>query len=309
VRKHTQGQLDKVELRLSRRCSKSLMVNPLELNDYKQGVANFYDRRSQTYDNGEWRVQICRRLLKYSQIGAGQTVLDIGTGTGYLAIATAQIIGDQGQVIGIDISAGMLEQAQSKVNVLGLSNVKFQLADAEALDYPANHFDYILCANTFPWIEDKEATLRLWYRFLKPGGHISVHTPADTAYVGSVVLRKVLAKYGVLLEASNRIGSVHQCQDLFINAGFETVEIRTEQHGSYTNREKATATWEGVIVHPSSISLKVLGDGLSQLSFAQLAQAKAEFDAELESLQTEEGIWDDLTTLYILGCKARNSSC
>jgi ubiquinone/menaquinone biosynthesis C-methylase UbiE len=94
--------------------------------------------------------QICRRLLEYSQVGAGQTVLDIGTGTGHLAIAVAQIVGDQGQVIGIDISAGMLEQAQSKVNALGLSNVEFQLADAEALDYPANHFDQILCANTFP---------------------------------------------------------------------------------------------------------------------------------------------------------------
>ena len=130
---------------------------------------------------------------------------------------------------------------------------------------------------------------------LKPGGRIGVHTPADTAYVGAVVLRKVFAKYGVSLEASNRIGSVKQCQDLFINAGFEAVEIRIEQHGSYTNLEKAKATWEGVVVRPSSTSLKVLNNGLSQLSLAQLAEAKAEFNAELESLQTEEGIWDNLT--------------
>ena len=284
------------------------MVNQLELNEYKQGVADSYDRRSQTYDNSEWHVQICRRLLEYSQVVAGQTVLDIGTGTGHLAIAAAQIVGDQGQVIGIDISAGMLDQAQSKVNASGLGNVEFQLADAEALDYPVNHFDHILCANTFPWMEDKEATLRLWHRFLKPGGQIGIHTPADTAYVGAVVLRKVFAKYGVSLEASNRIGSVEQCQALLINAGFEAIEIKTEQHGSYTNLEKAKATWEGVVVHPSSTSLKVLGNGLSQLSSAQLAQAKAEFDAELESLQTEEGIWDDLTTLYILGRKAGNRS-
>jgi ubiquinone/menaquinone biosynthesis C-methylase UbiE len=284
------------------------MVSQLKLNDYKQEVADSYDRRSQTYDNGEWHVQICRRLLEYSQVGAGQTVLDIGTGTGHLAIAAAQIVGNQGQVIGIDISAGMLEQAQSKVNVLGLGNVEFQLADAEALDYPANHFDHVLCANTFPWMEDKEATLRLWYRFLKLGGQISVHTPGDTAYIGAVVLRKVFAKYGVSLEASNRIGSIEQCQDLFINAGFEAVEITTEQHGSYTDIEKAKAIWEGVVVRPSSTSLKVLGNELSQLSSAQLAQAKAEFDAELECLQTKEGIWDDLTTLYILGRKAENRS-
>ncbi|MBD1852978.1 methyltransferase domain-containing protein [Cyanobacteria bacterium FACHB-502] len=276
------------------------MMNQLELNDYKQGVADSYDRRSQTYDNSEWHVQICRRLLEYSQVGAGQTVLDIGTGTGHIAIAAAQIVGAQGQVIGIDISAGMLEQAQSKVSALGLSNVEFQLTDAEALEYPAHHFDRILCANTFPWMQDKEATLRMWYRFLKPGGRIGVHTPADTAYVGAVVLRKVFAKYGVSLEASNRIGSVEQCQDLFTNAGFEAVDIGTELHGSYTNLEKAKATWEEIVGRPSSTSLKVLGNGLSQLSSAQLAQAKAEFDAELESFRTKEGIWDNLTTLYIL---------
>lgn len=284
------------------------MVKQLELNDYKQGVADFYNRRSQTYDSSDCHVQICCRLLEYSQVSAGQTVLDIGTGTGHLAIAAAQIVGDQGQVIGIDISAGMLEQAQSKVNALGLGNVEFQLADAEALNYPVNSFDHILCANTFPWIEEKEATLRLWHRFLKPGGRIGVHTPSDTAYVGAVVLQKVFAKYGVSLEASNRVGSIEQCQALLINAGFEAVEIKTEQHGSYTNLERAKATWEGIVVSPSSTSLKVLGNGLSQLSSAQLAQAKVEFDADLEFLQTEEGIWDDLTTLYMLGRKARNRS-
>ena len=56
-------------------------------------------------------------------------------------------------------------------------------------------------------------------------------------------------------------------------------------------------------MHPSSTSLKISGNALLQLSSAQLVQLKAEFEAELEALQTEQGIWDDLTTLYILGCK------
>jgi cyclopropane fatty-acyl-phospholipid synthase-like methyltransferase len=282
------------------------MVYKLELDDYKQEVADFYDRRSQTYDDNESLIQICHRLLEYAQVEVGQTILDIGTGTGHLAIALAQIVGDKGRVIGIDISPRMLEQARIKVDELRFKNIELQLADAEALDYPINTFDRILCANTFPWLEDKEATLRLWHQFLKPGGQISIHTPADTAYIGAVILRRVFAKHGISLEASNRLGSVEQCQNLFANAGFESIEIETEQRGSYTNLDKAKATWEGSVVNPSATSLRVAGNNLSQLSSAQLSQIKAEFDAELAALQTEQGLWDDLTTLYIMARKPKN---
>jgi SAM-dependent methyltransferase len=282
------------------------MVYKLELNDYKQEVADFYDRRSQTYDDNESLIQICHRLLEYAQVEVGQTILDIGTGTGHLAIALSQIIGDKGRVIGIDISPRMLEQARIKADKLGFKNIELQLADAEALDYPINKFDHILCANTFPWLEDKAATLHLWYQFLKPGGRISIHTPADTAYIGAVVLRQVLAQHGISLEASNRLGSIEQCRNLFANAGFEAIEIETEQHGSYTNLDRAKATWEGSIVNPSAISLRVSDNNLSQLSSIQLLQIKAEFEAALITLQTEKGLWDDLTTLYILACKPKH---
>lgn len=273
------------------------------LDEFKTEVADFYDRRSQSYDKGTWHAQICDRLLDYSRISAGQTVLDIGTGTGYLAIASARRVGDQGHVTGVDISPGMLQQAQRKIQRFRLSNVVVQRVDAEDLDYPSHHFDAILCAHTFPWITDKASTLRLWCQFLKPGGRIAVHTPADTAYVGAVILRKVLASYGLELEASNRLGSIETCRQLFETSGFEAIEIKTEQHGSYTTLEQAKAIWEGVMVNPSITSPRVFGDGLSRLSTTELATIKAALYAELEALQREQGIWDDRTTLYILACK------
>jgi ubiquinone/menaquinone biosynthesis C-methylase UbiE len=282
------------------------MVSQLELNNYKQAIADSYDRRSQTYDNSKWHVQICQQLLNYSQVNSGQSVLDIGTGTGHLAIAAAQIVGDRGQVIGVDISAKMLEQAQNKLNASSFRNVDLQLADAETLNYPSNYFDRVLCANTFPWIEDKAATLRLWNKFLKPSSRIGIHTPADTAYIGATVLRRVFARHGISLEPSNRIGAIAQCEELFTNAGFEAIEIKTEQYGGYTSLDKAKAIWEEIIVNPSPISLKISDNGLSQLSAVQLAQVKVEFEAELEALQAEEGVWDDLTTLYILGRKPKS---
>jgi hypothetical protein len=130
--------------------------------------------------------------------------------------------------------------------------------------------------------------------------------PADTAYVGAVVLRRVLATQGISLEASNRLGSVERCYNLFANAGFEDIAIETEQHGSYINLDQAKATWEGTVVKASATSLRISDDRLSQLSSTQLSQLKAEFEAELIALETEQGLWNDLTTWYILARKLEN---
>ena len=272
------------------------------LNTYKQGIASLYDRRSNNYDDGEWRKKICNRLLNYSQINLGQKILDIGTGTGKIALDAAKIVGDRGKVIGVDISAQMLALARNKAYTAKLE-VEFQLADAESLDYPVGYFDRILCANTFPWIENKPATLNLWHSLLKSNGLIAVHTPADTAYIGAVVLRKVLEKYGITMEASNRIGSPEECLDLFDRAGFKEIELKTERHGSYISLDNAKGTWSWVISNPSPISLKVDRQELVKSS-SKLPEIKAEFDAELKALALEAGIWDEIATWYVLARKS-----
>lgn len=280
------------------------MVEQLSLNNYKQGIADLYNQRSQTYDDSSWHLQICRRLLEYSQVSSGQQILDIGAGTGHLVLEASRIVENSGRVIGVDISIGMLEQARDKAEALNLDNVEFQLADADSLNFSANSFDRILCANTFPWLEHKAATLRLWHQFLKPDGLIGVHTPAETAYVGYVVFREVLARYGVVLEPSNRLGTLEECRKLFLSAGFEAVEIKTEQHGSYLSLDKAKAAWGG----NSFPTPRQPKNPLSRLSEAQIKQAKVEFEAELEARQTQQGVWDDVTTWYVIGRKPKNST-
>lgn len=269
------------------------MAKQLELNDYKQQVADVYDRRSHNYDESAWHSRITHRLVEYAQISPRHEVLDIATGTGHVAIEVAQIVGSSGRVVGVDISTEMLSLAKRKVEALNLRNIELQLADAEALNFPAKSFDRILCANAFPWMEDKEATLRLWYHFLKPHGLVGILTPADTTYVADFVLREVFEKNGVTLAGGNSTGTVEKCYNILAKAGFEAIEIKTEEYeGNYISLEQAKQRWNGSI-YPA----------LSQLSSEQIEQIKAEFDAELEALATEQGIWHDGTTFFAFGRK------
>jgi ubiquinone/menaquinone biosynthesis C-methylase UbiE len=275
----------------------------MELNDYKQQIADIYSRRSPNYDESEWHLQIARRLVEYAQIRRGQRVLDIATGTGMVAIEAAQIVGLEDRVVGVDISTGMLEVARRKIEALNLSNVELQLADAETLNFPDNSFDRILCSSAFIWMSDLTAALRLWLRFLKPGGILSFHAFAETAFVGGVVSQQVVEKYGVSLALSKPTGTVEKCYNLLAAAGYEAIKIEPEQYGSYISLERAKQMWTGSS-HPAPGQFP---NPLSQLSSQQQSQAKAEFEAKLAALETDRGIWNDIAIFFALGRKPAHS--
>jgi ubiquinone/menaquinone biosynthesis C-methylase UbiE len=275
------------------------MSNQPKLDKYKQEIADLYTRRSQNYDNSDWHLQIAQRLVEYGRVSRGQQVLDIATGTGHVAIAAAQIVGAEGLVIGVDISAGMLKVARNKALELNLNNTELLLADAENLDFPGNSCDRIFCSSAFIWMSDLHAALIHWHTFLKPGGILGIHAFADTAFVGGVVTQKVAEKYGISFNMSKPTGTVEKCRDLLQQAGFKEIEIQIEQDGSYISLEKAKAMWAGSS-HPAPGQYP---PPLSTLSTEQLAQAKAEFEAELEALQTEQGSWNDITTFYVFDKK------
>jgi ubiquinone/menaquinone biosynthesis C-methylase UbiE len=275
------------------------MSEELNLNEYKQELADLYSGRSDTYDDGDWHPRIAHRLVEYARISQGQHILDIATGTGMAAIEAGQLVGSEGRVIGVDISDGMLAQARRKVEALGLTNINFEKADAEALNFSDNCFDRILCSSALIWMEDISSALRHWYRFLKPGGLFGFHAFAETAFIGGVITCKVAEKYGISYAMNKPTGTIEKCQDLVQKAGFEAIEIKTEQDGSYISLEQAKQMWAGTS-HPAPGQFP---NPLLQLSSEKLEEVKAEFDRELEALKTEQGIWNDITIFYIFGQK------
>ena len=136
----------------------------MKLNKFKQKVAAVYDRRQDTYDTGKagkWHYDLACRLVECVGLQLGQKVLDLATGTGMVAIEAAKKVGSTGQVIGLDISEGLLSVARQKIDTEQLNNVALQLADIETLDFPENSFDCILCCSALPLLTDVPQDLRL----------------------------------------------------------------------------------------------------------------------------------------------------
>ncbi|MGB3512260.1 MAG: methyltransferase domain-containing protein [Microcoleaceae cyanobacterium] len=162
-------------------------MNKLNLNNYKQEIADLYTLRSEKYDNSHWHWRIANNLVECAQVNSGQQILDIATGTGHCPIAAAKLVGETGKVIGIDIAPGMITEAKNKAKTLGLNNLEFLLADAENIDFTANHFERIFCASAFIWMSDLVKSLLLWRKFLKLGGIMGIQAFAETAFVGRVI--------------------------------------------------------------------------------------------------------------------------
>lgn len=131
-------------------------------------IAAKYDLLNHTLSMGIdilWRKKAVRILKKNNP----QKILDIATGTADFAIEN---LGSGAQsVIGIDISAGMLEVGNKKLKKRGLDNrIKLQLADSENLPFEDNTFDAITVGFGVRNFENLEKGLSEMYRVLKPGG-------------------------------------------------------------------------------------------------------------------------------------------
>lgn len=119
------------------------------------------------------------RIVSATGIRGGDSVLDLGCGTGTLAILMAERVGPEGRVVGIDLSPRMLATARRKGSG---SNLTFREANAEALPYPDASFDVVTATYTLHEMprQARANALRECRRVLKPEGRlvvVDVHIP------------------------------------------------------------------------------------------------------------------------------------
>jgi len=165
-------------------------------------------RWARFYDLATWLISfgqepgIRRMTIELAAIKEGERVLDVGCGTGTLAIAASRRAGPEGEVQGIDPSAEMIEVARKKAAKAHV-DARFQTAAIEKLPFPDGYFDLVLSSLMLHHLpaDVKRAGFAEVRRVLKPGGRfLAVDIAESGGLFGHVIqalgLHKTEGRFG-----------------------------------------------------------------------------------------------------------------
>lgn len=166
----------------------------------------------------------CGNPVALASLREGETVLDLGSGAGFDCFLAANQVGEHGKVIGIDMTAEMLEKARANAKKGNYSNVEFRLGEIENLPVADNEADIVISNCVINLSVDKKRVFREAYRALKPGGRMMV---------SDIVLTKELPDF-IKNAAAAYVGCISGAllKDEYLNAikeaGFDNVKIIEE---------------------------------------------------------------------------------
>ena len=265
---------------------------PLVTND---GVAGDFDARAANYSRNQWHRVYAEGLIAHSAVRRADRVLDAGVGTGFAAIVAATRVGSKGVVVGVDISAGMLQQARMAIETAQLPNVELRQADASDLgDMPSGSFDAVVCAAALLYMPVQRA-LTEWWRLLRPGGTIGFSTMCQGSPQAGQLFRDCAAEFGVRLEdPSAALGSESAASSALRTAGF--VEIRVVADRVLLGDGDLSWAWESNLRSTAHADVRALAP-------TRLDALRARFEQSLAERRRDVPSFAAADVLYAYGTK------
>jgi ubiquinone/menaquinone biosynthesis C-methylase UbiE len=217
------------------------MSNP---EDFKAHISGVFSRASSAYDRTGPRFfsHFGKKLVDFARIPPGARVLDVACGRGAVFVPASTAVSATGQVIGIDISEGMIEQARNEVSLQGLANTKVFKMDAENLDFPDSSFDFVLCGLCLFFFPNLDQALTGFLRGLKPGGRLAASTFQAVEDARTKRWDKLDDAFKDCLKPvptvqTKKLDSEAEIRQVLSQAGFSGIEVMLQDEIFYFNSE------------------------------------------------------------------------
>lgn len=270
----------------------------MEDEQRKEFIRQVFNTVCEEYGKGSLRFfeNAAAHLPGLLELQGNEKVLDVATGTGLASTLLASHLPD-GQVTGIDISEGMLSQAQARAAEMKLSNIDFQQMDMTRMDLPENDFDIVNASFGTFFVEDMEQLVSHIASRLKPGGRfITTHFARGSMAPMQEMIMQRLQNYGVEVpEISwSRVDDEISNYELYQSAGFDNITHTRNQVGYHF--DDADGWWD--VVWWAGYRGFV-----NQIPEHQVEQFKQEHLDEINALADDEGIYFNVEVIHTIGEK------
>ena len=168
----------------------------------------------------------CGNPIALASLKEGETVIDLGSGGGLDCFLAAKKVGAKGKVIGIDMTAEMLERARANAKKGGYKNVEFRLGEIENMPVADNTADIIISNCVINLSPDKKRVFSEAFRVLKPKGRLMISDMVLLKELPDKVKESVLAYVGCVAGADLKEDYLSKIK----RAGFGNVEVVAENH-------------------------------------------------------------------------------
>ena len=166
----------------------------------------------------------CGNPVALASLKEGEVVLDLGSGAGFDCFLAANQVGKTGKVIGVDMTAEMLERARENARKGNFDNVEFRLGEIENLPVGDNQVDIIISNCVVNLSPNKERVFKEAFRVLRPGGRLMVSDIVLLKELPEEIKNSVVAYISCIAGATTKKEYLKEIQE----AGFKETKVQGE---------------------------------------------------------------------------------
>lgn len=163
----------------------------------------------------------CGNPQAIAELRSGETVIDLGSGGGFDCFLASRQVGENGRVIGVDMTPEMVSQARKNADIGSFTNTEFRLGEIEHLPIANETVDVIISNCVINLSPDKQQVFHEAYRVLKPGGRLAISDVVTTAELPEAVKLDLDAFSRCISGAS----TISELECMLLQSGFSQISI------------------------------------------------------------------------------------